>query len=99
MTQCMECSGRLTEAVFVFERLADDGRSLRQEVAGYLCSSCGEQVLKGDDAERISRMWYQMAVSRSPMPTVSTDFTLVPGSAVVSNTPPVKRILVSTSLP
>ena len=98
MKQCLECSGQLKKASFAFERAAHDGRLLREEVAGFLCPSCGEQVLRGRDAERLSHAWYQLAFSRSPAPAVSTEGTFVPGALVVTETPAVERILVSTSL-
>lgn len=78
MKQCWECSVDLIPEDFVYERETDDGRILREEVSGYRCPSCGERVLKGPDAVRISRRWYALLRSRSPAGTVSTATTLAP---------------------
>ena len=58
MKQCWECSVDLIPEDFVYERATDDGLVLREEVSGYRCPACGEHVLMGRDAVRISRRWY-----------------------------------------
>ena len=64
MKQCRECSVDLIPEDFVYERATGDGRVLREEVSGYRCPSCGEHVLMGRDAVRISRRWRELL--RSP---------------------------------
>lgn len=81
MKQCWECSVDLIPEDFVYERATDDGRVLREEVSGYRCPSCGEQVLMGRDAVRISRRWREML--RSPAGAVSTATTQVPAGTTV----------------
>ena len=66
MKQCWECSVDLIPEDFVYERATDDGRVLREEVSGYRCPACGEHVLMGRDAVRISRRWRELLRSRSP---------------------------------
>ena len=83
MKQCWECSVDLIPEDFVYERATDDGRVLREEVSGYRCPSCGEHVLMGRDAERISRRWRELRRSRSPAGAVSTATTQVPAGTTV----------------
>ena len=78
MKQCWECSVDLVPEDFVYERATDDGLVLREDVSGYRCPSCDEQVLMGRDAERISRRWYELLRSRSPVVAVSTVATSAP---------------------
>ena len=78
MKQCWECSVDLIPEDFVYERATDDGLVLREEVSGYRCPSCGEHVLMGRDAVRISRRWRELRRSRSPAGTVSTATTQAP---------------------
>lgn len=78
MKQCWECSVDLVPEDFVYERETDDGLVLREDVSGYRCPSCDEQVLMGRDAERISRRWYELLRSRSPVGAVSTVATSAP---------------------
>lgn len=80
MKRCRECSVELIPEDFVYERETDDGRILREEVSGYRCPSCGEQVLMGRDFERISRRWYELLRSRSPAVAVSTATTQSPAA-------------------
>ena len=66
----------------MYERTTDDGRVLREDVSGYRCPSCGEQVLMGRDAERISRRWYELLRSRSPASPAHTVTTGTPNGTV-----------------
>ena len=83
MKQCWECSVDLVPEDFVYERATDDGRVLREEISGYRCPSCGEQVLMGRDAVRISRRWRELLRSCSPAGAVSTATTQVPAGTTV----------------
>ncbi len=77
MKRCRECSVDLIAEDFVFERATGDGRVLREEVSGHRCPSCNERVLRGRDAERISRRWYALlgssgdaeSAAETPAPT------------------------------
>ena len=83
MKQCRECSVDLVPEDFVYERETDDGLVLREDVSGYRCPSCDDQVLMGRDAERISRRWYELLRSRSPIGAVSTVATSAPAGQTV----------------
>lgn len=80
--QCWECSVDLIPEDFVYERSTDDGRILREEVSGYRCPSCNERVLKGPDAVRISRRWYELLRSRSPASPAHTVSTGAPNGTM-----------------
>lgn len=82
MKRCWECSVELIPEDFVYERSTDDGRVLREDVSGYRCPSCGEQVLMGRDAVRISRRWYELLRSRSPASPTHTVTTGTPNGTV-----------------
>ena len=79
MKRCRECSIVLVPEDFVFERAVGDGRVLRERVSGHRCPSCGERVLKGRDAERISRRWYELL--DSPADAESARSTPAPSPA------------------
>ena len=87
MKQCWECSIDLIPEDFVYERTTDDGLHLREEVSGYRCPSCGERVLMGRDAERISRRWYELLRSRSPTSPVRTVSTGAPNGTTSETGP------------
>lgn len=87
MKRCWECSVELIPEDFVYERATDDGRVLREDVSGYRCPSCGERVLMGRDAVRISRRWYELLRSRSPASIGSTVSTRDPVRITVVATP------------
>ena len=86
MKRCWECSVELIPDDFVYERATDDGRVLREDVSGYRCPSCGEQVLMGPDAVRISRRWYELLRSRSPASPGSTESTHGHGTTMAFDT-------------
>ena len=83
MKRCRECSVALIPEDFVFERAVGDGRVLRERVSGHRCPSCGERVLAGRDAERISRRWYELLGSSADAESA----TATPASSPVRPTP------------
>lgn len=86
MKSCWDCSIDLIPEDFVYERTTDDGLTLREEVSGYRCPSCGERVLMGRDAVRISRRWYELLRSRSPIGFASTESTHEHGMTMAFDT-------------
>ena len=71
--ECLECKGDLIEATVVVEKSADDGRHLREEVSGWRCRQCGEEVLSGSDARRLSQQWLDMRAAAEPQPAGSAE--------------------------
>ncbi len=61
-----------------FEHASNDGRTLRMEVDGMACPNCGEVLIVGPDAERISASWYSVSTSETPRLPFADDQTAIP---------------------
>lgn len=65
--RCPSCErADLLPERIVFEHSDSSGRTLRQEMDGFRCPSCGEVLLMGRDAERFSGHWYALGTASTP---------------------------------
>ena len=57
--RCENCQrADLRPTTFLYERVAPSGTGVRREVEGFECPHCADRVLRGLDAESISREWF-----------------------------------------
>lgn len=66
---CPACrKADLIEATFWFDRMLPDGTRFRLEVKGLRCPACGEEILRGPEAERVSEEWHRLVEEHTLAP-------------------------------
>ena len=64
--RCQTCRrADLRDTPLLFERVSDDGTTEQMVVNGFECPRCGDVVLRGRDAERLSAEWYLVGCSET----------------------------------
>jgi predicted RNA-binding Zn-ribbon protein involved in translation (DUF1610 family) len=61
--QCPNGHGEMVESEVTFERQTPHGLPFRMVVPGFRCPICGEEVITGEQAERVSFEWNRLATT------------------------------------
>lgn len=94
--RCENCrEADLVPAAFVYERMTAAGECLRVDVQGFECPNCADRVIRGRDAERISRDWYAISRARTAASALFSDLTTTTVKTVT--VPPGPPLLVDST--